>query len=168
MHPRGLRGCIFLLLHLCRPPQVKLTRSRDGQNGVATFLFDAPSFFNLDKEEDVPQDFITAMKMIDEEGVISTPKVCARFTKKILSLFQRSAHASSTVSRRPLRRESRCTHLPNGTAFYALWVATYVLCRRYTCRNSQLFTGRSERPGIQQGVETALCLTAFVIVSPLK
>eukprot|EP00631_Chrysoreinhardia_giraudii_P000750 CAMPEP_0197418016 /NCGR_PEP_ID=MMETSP1170-20131217/3885_1 /TAXON_ID=54406 /ORGANISM="Sarcinochrysis sp, Strain CCMP770" /LENGTH=148 /DNA_ID=CAMNT_0042945023 /DNA_START=58 /DNA_END=504 /DNA_ORIENTATION=- len=60
-------------------PEVKLTRSRDGENGVATFFFDEPSFFNFELEDDVPKDFITAMKMIDEEGTLTTPKVNARF-----------------------------------------------------------------------------------------
>ena len=36
-------------------PDVKITRSRDGDNGVATFDFQAPSFFNCESEADVPQ-----------------------------------------------------------------------------------------------------------------
>jgi len=60
-------------------PDVKLTRSRDAETGVATFVFSAPSFFNIEKEEDVPKEAITAMTMIDEEGEISTVKVNAKF-----------------------------------------------------------------------------------------
>ncbi|KAJ8598983.1 hypothetical protein CTAYLR_009455 [Chrysophaeum taylorii] len=60
-------------------PDVKLTRSRDGQTGVATFFFDEPSFFNVESEDDIPKDFITAMRLVDEEGVLSTAKVNARF-----------------------------------------------------------------------------------------
>lgn len=60
-------------------PDVKLTRSRDGSTGTATFFFDAPSFFNIEKEEDIPKDAITGMTMIDEEGEISTIKINAKF-----------------------------------------------------------------------------------------
>mmetsp|Transcript_13448 Transcript_13448/g.43399 ORF Transcript_13448/g.43399 Transcript_13448/m.43399 type:complete len:153 (-) Transcript_13448:74-532(-) len=60
-------------------PDVKITRSRDGDNGVATFDFQAPSFFNCESEADVPQGAITAMTMMDEEGELSTPNVNARF-----------------------------------------------------------------------------------------
>ena len=62
-------------------PDVKLTRSKDGENGVATFNFDKPSFFNCEREEDVPQGAITAMTMEDEEGEISTANVSARFVE---------------------------------------------------------------------------------------
>ena len=60
-------------------PDVKLTRSRDGDNGVATFNFEAPSFFNCENEADVPEGAITEMSMIDEEGTLSTAAVNARF-----------------------------------------------------------------------------------------
>ena len=56
-------------------------RSKDGENGVATFNFDKPSFFNCEREEDVPQGAITAMTMEDEEGEISTANVSARFVE---------------------------------------------------------------------------------------
>ncbi|KAH8055403.1 hypothetical protein JL722_8311 [Aureococcus anophagefferens] len=56
-------------------PDVKITRSRDGDNGVATFDFQAPSFFNCERGGRA----ITAMTMMDEEGELSTPNVNARF-----------------------------------------------------------------------------------------
>ena len=56
-------------------------RSKDGENGVATFNFYKPSFFNCEREEDVPQGAITAMTMEDEEGEISTANVSARFVE---------------------------------------------------------------------------------------
>ena len=56
-------------------------RSKDGENGVATFNFDKPSFFNCEREEDVPQGAITAMRLIDEEGELSTPGVNAAFVE---------------------------------------------------------------------------------------
>lgn len=61
-------------------PDVRLTRSRDGDNGVATFVFDNVSFFNCKSAEDVPKGAITAMTMIDEEGELATPDVSARFS----------------------------------------------------------------------------------------
>ena len=65
------------------PPSTPSTRrrSKDGENGVATFNFDKPSFFNCEREEDVPQGAITAMTMEDEEGEISTANVSARFVE---------------------------------------------------------------------------------------
>lgn len=60
-------------------PDVRITRSRDGDNGVATFDFQRPSFYHCEREEDVPEGAITAMTMIDEEGELSTPNVNARF-----------------------------------------------------------------------------------------
>ena len=60
-------------------PDVKLTRSKDAQTGTATFKFDAPSFFNIEKEEDIPKDSITEMRMIDEEGSFETAKINANF-----------------------------------------------------------------------------------------
>ena len=61
-------------------PDVKLTRSREGDNGVATFRFDNVSFFNCASEADVPTGAITAMTLIDEEGTLSTTDVSARFS----------------------------------------------------------------------------------------
>ncbi|KAH8068925.1 hypothetical protein JL720_12133 [Aureococcus anophagefferens] len=66
-------------------PDVKITRSRDGDNGVATFDFQAPSFFNCERggralRAAAPTaGAITAMTMMDEEGELSTPNVNARF-----------------------------------------------------------------------------------------
>ena len=69
-------------------PDVKLTRSKDGDNGVATFRFDAPSFFNCATEAEVPVGSILAMTMIDEEGPISTPKVNAKFIDGLPSALE--------------------------------------------------------------------------------
>ncbi|CAH8322524.1 unnamed protein product [Eruca vesicaria subsp. sativa] len=56
-------------------PDVKLTRSRDGTNGMALFSFDQPSVF--DSSGEVGE--ITGLYMIDEEGVIQSTDVNARF-----------------------------------------------------------------------------------------
>lgn len=56
-------------------PDVSLTRSRDGTNGVATFSFDQPSVF--DSAGEVRD--ITGLYMQDEEGTLQTVDVSAKF-----------------------------------------------------------------------------------------
>ncbi|PHU07394.1 Photosystem II reaction center PSB28 protein, chloroplastic [Capsicum chinense] len=56
-------------------PDVKLTKSRDGTNGMAIFRFDQPSVF--DSSGEVGD--ITGFYMIDEEGVLSSVDVNAKF-----------------------------------------------------------------------------------------
>ncbi len=55
-------------------PDVRLTRSRDGSNGTATFSFENPKALSQESTEN-----ITGMYMIDEEGEISTREVKAKF-----------------------------------------------------------------------------------------
>ncbi|KAI5680041.1 hypothetical protein M9H77_01268 [Catharanthus roseus] len=56
-------------------PDVKLTKSRDGTNGVAIFRFEEPSVF--DSSGEVGD--ITGFYMIDEEGVLQSVDVSAKF-----------------------------------------------------------------------------------------
>lgn len=55
-------------------PDVRLTRSKDGSNGTATFIFDKPKALEAEST-----DSITGMYMIDEEGEILTREVKAKF-----------------------------------------------------------------------------------------
>ncbi|NJN49293.1 MAG: photosystem II reaction center protein Psb28 [Alkalinema sp. RL_2_19] len=55
-------------------PDVRLTRSKDGSNGAATFYFENPDALAQDFPEDV-----TGMYMSDEEGEFSTKDVKAKF-----------------------------------------------------------------------------------------
>jgi len=55
-------------------PDVRLTRSRDGSNGTATFYFERPKALSV-----TSTDAITGMYLIDEEGEISTREVKAKF-----------------------------------------------------------------------------------------
>lgn len=55
-------------------PDVRLTRSRDGSNGTATFYFQNPQALGNDRTDD-----ITGMYLIDEEGEITTREVKAKF-----------------------------------------------------------------------------------------
>lgn len=55
-------------------PEVKLSRSKTGENGVATFIFDQPSIFEGESPGDV-----TGLYMVDDEGELRTVDVQARF-----------------------------------------------------------------------------------------
>lgn len=55
-------------------PDVRLTRSRSGDSGTATFVFVNPKALAQTTTED-----ITGMYLIDEEGEILTREVKARF-----------------------------------------------------------------------------------------
>lgn len=57
-------------------PDVRLTRSRDGSTGTATFRFKNPNI--LDRKI-VKEGEITGMYLIDEEGVLETRNINARF-----------------------------------------------------------------------------------------
>jgi photosystem II protein len=57
-------------------PEVKLTRSRDGSTGTATFRFNNPNI--LDKST-AKEGEITGMYLIDEEGTLETKDVNAKF-----------------------------------------------------------------------------------------
>ena len=57
-------------------PDVKLTRSRDGSTGRATFRFKNPSV--LDRNTNIDGE-ITGMYLIDEEGILETRDVNAKF-----------------------------------------------------------------------------------------
>ncbi|NJL65394.1 MAG: photosystem II reaction center protein Psb28 [Methylacidiphilales bacterium] len=55
-------------------PDVRLTRSRSGQSGTATFIFQNPKALDSSSTEE-----ITGMYLIDEEGEIVTREVKGRF-----------------------------------------------------------------------------------------
>jgi photosystem II 13kDa protein len=55
-------------------PEVRITRSKDGSNGLAVFYFEDPQALAQDSTEE-----ITGMYMLDEEGEISTREVKAKF-----------------------------------------------------------------------------------------
>lgn len=55
-------------------PSVRLTRSRDGSRGTATFYFESPTIFNNDRTDEV-----TGMYLVDEEGEMITREVKGKF-----------------------------------------------------------------------------------------
>lgn len=57
-------------------PDVRLTRSRDGSTGTATFRFKNPNILN---KNTLKEGEITGMYLIDKEGILETRDVKARF-----------------------------------------------------------------------------------------
>lgn len=55
-------------------PDVRLTRSRDGETGTATFTFDAPQALVGDQLQE-----ITGMFLVDDEGELVSREVKAKF-----------------------------------------------------------------------------------------
>ncbi len=55
-------------------PDVRLTKSRTGEQSKASFYFEKPTIFGNDVTDE-----ITGLYMIDEEGEISTREVKAKF-----------------------------------------------------------------------------------------
>lgn len=60
-------------------PEVKLSKSKTGETGQATFIFDQPSIFEDDAKGDDGTGDVTGLYMIDDEGTIQTVDVQARF-----------------------------------------------------------------------------------------
>ena len=58
-------------------PEIKLTRSRDGSTGTATFRFNNPDIIQLDMQD---AGDIKGMYLIDEEGKLMTKDVNAKFS----------------------------------------------------------------------------------------
>ncbi len=67
-------------------PDVKITRSKSGNQSTATFFFESPQAFNTETSET-----ITGMYMVDEEGEIMTKEVKGIFingqAKNIQALY---------------------------------------------------------------------------------
>ncbi|MBE9225614.1 photosystem II reaction center protein Psb28 [Phormidium sp. LEGE 05292] len=55
-------------------PDVRITRSRDGSNGTATFYFQKPKALSSNSTDE-----ITGMYLVDEEGELVTREVKAKF-----------------------------------------------------------------------------------------
>lgn len=55
-------------------PEIKVTRSRTGDTGTATFYFDSPKIFSEESTEEV-----TGMYLVDEEGEIVSREVKGKF-----------------------------------------------------------------------------------------
>lgn len=66
-------------------PNVRLTRSRNGSTGTATFCFKNPTI--LDKST-AKKGEITGMYLIDEEGILETREINARFINGKLEIIE--------------------------------------------------------------------------------
>jgi len=85
-------------------PDVKLTRSRDGTTGVATFTFDNPSFLAASSAE---LGETTGMYLKDSEGTIQTSEV--RRSPFHACLVSRALNGARAL-RRSLPRSSTASH----------------------------------------------------------
>lgn len=57
-------------------PEIKLTRSRDGSTGTATFIFENPNIF---KKNTTKEGEIDGMYLVDKEGMLKTTDVQVKF-----------------------------------------------------------------------------------------
>lgn len=73
-------------------PDIRLTRSRDGQTGQAIFVFEEPDALAPETMGD-----ITGMFMVDEEGELVTRKVDARFVNGKASALEATFTWKSTA-----------------------------------------------------------------------
>ncbi len=79
-HYKTLNTDIMAKIQFCRGideeviPEVRLTRSRSGDSGTATFIFTNPRILDQGNTEE-----ITGMYLIDEEGEIVTREVKGKF-----------------------------------------------------------------------------------------
>ena len=64
-------------------PEIRLTRSRDGRTGQALFNFEEPEALSAVKDGT-----IQGMSMVDEEGVLKTREVKARFLNGVPSAIE--------------------------------------------------------------------------------
>ena len=64
-------------------PEIRLTRSKDGRTGQALFTFEEPQALSAVKDGS-----IKGMAMIDEEGILKTREVKARFLNGIPSAIE--------------------------------------------------------------------------------
>ncbi len=76
MTERNKKAAISFLEGINEPcvPEIRLTRSRDGRTGQAFFTFEDPEALSAVKDGT-----IKGMTMIDEEGLLQTREVKARF-----------------------------------------------------------------------------------------
>ena len=58
-------------------PNVRLTRSRDGSTGTASFQFKNPNILNNNTAKEGE---ITGMYLIDKEGILETRDICLLYT----------------------------------------------------------------------------------------
>nr|YP_010021053.1 Psb28 [Chaetoceros muellerii]QOK36072.1 Psb28 [Chaetoceros muellerii]UHB41401.1 photosystem II protein W [Chaetoceros sp. DS1] len=95
-------------------PDVRLTKSRDGSTGTATFCFKNP---NILTKSTIKKGEITGMYLIDEEGVLETRDVNARFNngkpEKIEAIYIMKSPESWN---RFMRFMKRYSHI-NGLVF---------------------------------------------------
>ena len=95
-------------------PDVRLTRSRDGSTGTATFYFINPNILN---KMTIKKGEITGMYLIDKEGILETNDINAKFVngkpKTIESIY---VMKNSEAWNRFMRFMKRFGKFPSGIA----------------------------------------------------
>lgn len=95
-------------------PDIRLTQSRDGSTGTATFCFKNPNILN---KSTAKKGEITGMYLVDEEGVLETRDINARFfhgkPEKIEAIYIMKSSESWSRFMRFMKRYSQI----NGLVF---------------------------------------------------
>ncbi|ESR56967.1 hypothetical protein CICLE_v10022322mg [Citrus x clementina] len=113
-------------------PDVKLTKSRDGSNGMAIFSFSEPSVF--DSSGEIGD--ITGFYMIDEEGTLQSVDVSAKFVNgrpsrieaKYIMRSPREWDRFMRFMERQMVKALLDSHLSLMQKPYALFSSTYFCC----------------------------------------
>jgi hypothetical protein len=77
-------------------PDVRLTRSRDGSSGAATFFFENPDVF----EANGAQGDITGLYLSDEEGVLSTARALLPRRRQLCPAPTPAVHSAAAAAAR--------------------------------------------------------------------
>jgi photosystem II 13kDa protein len=93
-------------------PDVRLTKSKSGEQGKASFYFDQPAIFGNDVKDE-----ITGMYMLDEEGEISTREVKAKFINGKPAALEATYIMNSTVEWDRFMRFMERYSAANGLGF---------------------------------------------------
>ena len=137
-------------------PDIKLTRSKDGLTGTATFIFQQPSFLEATAG---PQEEITGMYMVDEEGEIVTTDVNAKFIngkpRVVEAVFIMQNPPTWDRVMRFLVRRARRLRAPRAAQSVANVPRHLVLTAPPTHRAAAGALRRVARPRVQQRVAWA-------------
>jgi len=97
-------------------PDVRLTRSRDGSNGTATFYFDNPKALNGNYGEE-----ITGIYLMDEEGELVSREVKGKFVNGQPTALEAIVIMKSTEEWERFMRFMERYAEENGLGFSKSW-----------------------------------------------
>ena len=117
-------------------PDVKLTRSKDGSSGTATFIFEAPTVFESSEE----RGDITGLYMVDDEGEISTVDVAAKFVNGKPDRIEAKYIMRSAFEWDRFMRYMERYAEQQGLGFQKVCVNSVLTCNLKTAKQGMLFT----------------------------